>query len=183
MSTPSVEGRASYSNGNVDWRSAATAPCRRTRYDWSRLDTSRRHSGWTAKLPSVGVATRRDAPIRFAGSRGASQKQQSSDGSPFTAPHCWQVFITVPFCAADVSPNGSRESDSFYQQRVQQRKNLRAVTNRITQAAGTSNPESLFLRAPRFIRSVQCKSGARTRVLLSGGSTGRRCIPSDGMLG
>jgi len=26
------------------------------------------------------------------------------------APQCWQVFITDPFCAADVSPNGIRES-------------------------------------------------------------------------
>jgi hypothetical protein len=33
------------------------------------------------------------------------------------APQCWQIFITVPFCAADVSPNGSRESRVFYQPR------------------------------------------------------------------
>jgi hypothetical protein len=61
----------------------------------------------------VAVVTRRGKAERLTESRGASQKQQISDGSPFTAPHCWQVFITVPFCAADVSPNGNRESKTF----------------------------------------------------------------------
>ena len=57
--------------------------------------------------------SRRDTRAPGRAQRGASQKQQISDGSPFTAPQCWQVFITVPFCAADVSPNGNRESKTF----------------------------------------------------------------------
>jgi hypothetical protein len=64
----------------------------------------------------VGLVIRRDTGERPRAPNGASQKQQTSDGSPLTAPQCWQVFITVPFCAADVSPNGIRESQAFYQQ-------------------------------------------------------------------
>jgi hypothetical protein len=59
------------------------------------------------------MTTRRNAPVRPECIKGASQKQQSSAGSPFTAPQCRQVFITDPFCAADVSPNGIRESKAF----------------------------------------------------------------------
>jgi hypothetical protein len=58
------------------------------------------------------MTIRRNAPVRPEWAKGASQEQQISAGSPLTAPQCWQVFITDPFCAADFSPNGIRESNA-----------------------------------------------------------------------
>lgn len=101
----STSGSETCSKGSADCKSEI-APPRRTRYSRSLLTTSRRHSGWTARLPSVGVARRREPAPGLGEARGASQTQQISAGSPLTAPQCWQVFITAPFCAADVSPNG-----------------------------------------------------------------------------
>ena len=128
----SPAGSETSSNGSADCKSEIVPPLRFTRYSRSRLATSRRHSGWTAKLPSVGVVRERKTAPGLGLTKGASQTAQISAGSPLMAPQCWQVFITAPFCAADVSPNGigsQRHSNSGGAARGKMRKNCHESDN------------------------------------------------------